>query len=88
MIEAGFTRIFRTIPLMLIVVFFCPFAYDKVIYVDNDAVGAMSLKCKHSLIILLLDLMTAKKEVLRQAPRRESRMTEKPFGSVAEQSHL
>jgi len=37
MMEAGFTRVFRTIPLMLIVVLFCPFVYGKVIYVDDDA---------------------------------------------------
>src|SRR4030066_162298 len=35
----------------------------------NSYYAAMSLKCKLSLIILLLDIMTAKKEVLRQAPR-------------------
>ncbi len=35
----------------------------------------MPLECKHPSIILLLDLMTAKKEVLRQAHRGMSRLT-------------
>jgi len=36
MIEAGLTRVFRTIPLILIVVIFCPFAYGLAIHVDDD----------------------------------------------------
>jgi parallel beta-helix repeat protein len=39
MMEAGFTRVSRKISLMLIVVFFCPFAYGKVIYVDDDTLA-------------------------------------------------
>ena len=39
MTAAGLTRVFRTIPLMFIVVFFCPFAYGRVIYVDDNAAG-------------------------------------------------
>ncbi len=34
------SRVLWTIPFMLIVVLFCPLAYGKVIYVDDDAVGA------------------------------------------------
>ena len=33
------SRILRTVPLLLIVVLFCPFAYGKVIFVDDDAAG-------------------------------------------------
>jgi len=32
-------RIWRIIPLLLFVVLFCPFAYGKIIYVDDDAAG-------------------------------------------------
>lgn len=39
MTKAGLIRVLRIIFLMLIVVFFCPFAYGKVIYVDEDAIG-------------------------------------------------
>jgi hypothetical protein len=33
-------RVLQTIPLLLIIVLVCPFAYGNVIYVDYDAVGA------------------------------------------------
>ena len=34
------SQVLRTIPLILIVVLFCPFVYGKGIYVDHDAAGA------------------------------------------------
>ncbi len=37
---ASNSRVLRVIPLLLIVVLFCPLTYGKVIYVDDDAVGA------------------------------------------------
>ena len=40
MTEIKNPRILWTISVMLIVVFFCPFTYGNVIYVDNDAAGA------------------------------------------------
>ncbi|MFC1635813.1 LamG-like jellyroll fold domain-containing protein [Planctomycetota bacterium] len=40
MATASNSRVLRTIPLILIVVLFCPFAHGKVIYVDHDATGA------------------------------------------------
>jgi len=39
MTTASNTRVLRTIHLLFIVLLFCPFAYGKVIYVDDDAVG-------------------------------------------------
>ncbi len=39
MMEAGFIRVLRLIFLILSVVFVCPFAFGKVIYVDDDAIG-------------------------------------------------
>ena len=38
--EARKIKTLRTIPLLLIVLLFCPFTYSKVIYVDDDATGA------------------------------------------------
>jgi hypothetical protein len=40
MIELRKSRVLRIIPLILILVLFCPFTYGKVIYVDDDAAGA------------------------------------------------
>ena len=34
------SRIFQAVTVILIIVFFCPFTYGKVIYVDDDAVEA------------------------------------------------
>jgi len=39
MATASNSIVLRTIPLLFIVLLFCPFAYGKVIYVDDDAVG-------------------------------------------------
>ena len=33
------SRALRIIPLLSIIIFFCPFVFGKIIYVDNDAVG-------------------------------------------------
>jgi len=40
MVESGYSRVWRTIPIILIVVLFCPIADSQVIYVDDDAAGA------------------------------------------------
>ena len=40
MAETKNSRFLRTIPLVLIIAVLCPFAYGKVIYVDDDATGA------------------------------------------------
>ena len=40
MINSGNSQVWRTILLILIVIFFCPTANSKVIYVDDDAAGA------------------------------------------------
>jgi hypothetical protein len=37
MTTASNSRVLRVIPLLLIVVMFCPFARAKVIYMDDDA---------------------------------------------------
>ncbi|MCP4610888.1 MAG: hypothetical protein GY845_19445 [Planctomycetes bacterium] len=38
--KTGNLRILRAIPLVLLAILLCPFAYGKVIYVDDDAIGA------------------------------------------------
>ncbi len=40
MVESGNSRVWRTIPIILIMVLFCPIANSQVIYVDDDAAGA------------------------------------------------
>jgi hypothetical protein len=40
MTTASNSRVLRTIPILLIVLLFCPFTYGKIIYVDDDAAGA------------------------------------------------
>ncbi len=40
MTAARNSRVLRTIPLLLIVVLFCPLTYGKVIYPNDDATGA------------------------------------------------
>ena len=40
MTTARNSRILRIIPLMIIVMLFCQFVYGKIIYVDDDAIGA------------------------------------------------
>ncbi|NQT03477.1 MAG: hypothetical protein HQ580_15730, partial [Planctomycetes bacterium] len=37
--KAGNSRVQRTIPIVLIAILLCPFAYSKTIYVDDDAIG-------------------------------------------------
>ncbi len=38
--KAGNSRVFKSIPLVLIAILLCPFAFGKTIYVDDDAIGA------------------------------------------------
>ena len=41
MTTASNSRVLQIIPLMLIMMLFCPFAYSKIFYVDDDAVGTI-----------------------------------------------
>ncbi|MHC4440374.1 MAG: right-handed parallel beta-helix repeat-containing protein, partial [Planctomycetota bacterium] len=78
MTMASNLRVWRLIPLLLIVVIFCPFAYSKVIYVDDDAVGLNDGSSWNNAYTFLQDALIDANDLEKPVEIRVAQGTYKP----------